>query len=106
EWQDDDVLEVPLPYAAAGAMGEAWRLAPPRLTPLAQVAAAGQVPMWPTPQEAATEFTRMTLRHFRPDVRPPEERLVGPYRKRLAGGSSRGFADARYGGHGRVVANG
>lgn len=105
-WQDDDVLEVPLPYAAAAALVEAWRLARPRLTPLAQVAAAGQVPMWPTPQEAATELTRMTLRHFRPDTRPPEDRLVGPYRRRLPGGSIGGFADARSGGYGRVVANG
>jgi len=105
-WADGDVLEVPLPYAAAAALVEAWRLARPRLTPLAQVAAAGQVPMWPTPQEAATEFTRMTDRWFRPDVRAPEDRLVGPYRKRLPGGSSRGFADVRYGGYGRIVANG
>src|SRR5262245_5878930 len=104
-WADGDVLEVALPYAAAAALVEAWRLARPRLTPLAQVAAAGQVPMWPTPQEAASELTRMTARHFRPDVRPPEERLVGPSRQRLPSGDTRGHADPRFGRAGPVVAN-
>jgi len=104
-WADDDVLEVALPYAAAAALVEAWRVARPRLTPLAQVAAAGQVPMWPTPQEAAAEFSRMTARHFRPDVRPPEERLVGPARKRLPGGATGGHAygNDRWNGAGVVV---
>ena len=87
-WDDADVLEVALPYAAAAAHVEAWRLARPRLAPLVQT---GPTPMWPTKEECAAELTRMTNRWFRPDVRPPEERTP-----RSATGGGRGaFWNAR-----------
>jgi hypothetical protein len=69
-WDDGDVLSVALPYAAAAAHVEAWRIARARLVPVAQTG------MFPSRQEAAAEFTRATARFFRPGMRPPEERLV------------------------------
>jgi hypothetical protein len=99
-WADDDLLNVPLRYAAWAALVGAWEVARPRLVPMTQTG------MWPTQQEAAAQLTRETNRWFRPDVRPPEDRLVGPWRLRMPSGSERPHWDPALRSRGRLVANG
>lgn len=81
-WHDFDLLSVPLPYAAAAAHVEAWDVARIRLLP---GAVAG---MARSENDCGRELTRQTVRWFRPDVRPPEDRYPVASRLTLPGGRS------------------
>ena len=101
-WADDDVLDVPLPYAAAAAHVAAWRVARQRLTPGASTGMAL------SENDCGRELTRQTSRWFRPDVRNPEDRYPPAARLRWPGGGGSGphWSPRSGGGGGGWIANG
>lgn len=63
---DAQEVNVDLEYAAAAGHAEAWRIAGPRLRPIAQTG------LYPSQEAAAAEMTRMARAHFRPPARRAE----------------------------------